>query len=67
MGVYSDYLNAGLDFNQLEAERKSQLQRIAQIAVGMCSFIPPTSACVSVHPSASSMPICSRSTTNSGI
>ena len=31
MGVYSDYLNAGLDFNQLETERKKQLKRIAEI------------------------------------
>jgi hypothetical protein len=31
MGVYSDYLNANFSFEQLEAERKKQLQRIADI------------------------------------
>lgn len=31
MGVYSEYLNAAFDFDELEAERKKQLQRISKI------------------------------------
>jgi hypothetical protein len=31
MGVYSDYLNENMSFEQLEAERKKQLQAIAEI------------------------------------
>ncbi|WP_437828180.1 SDH family Clp fold serine proteinase [Sorangium sp. So ce1153] len=34
MGVYSEYLSRGLDFRGVEAERKAQLQRIAQLRGG---------------------------------